>query len=396
MVIRKWHCTFTAQCVNTAHGSVAMRPRICLPFLGRTIGGSHLSTLLLVERASDAIEPVIVIHESGPLSDHLTERGLPFEILPIPRLVGEKPGLLQNAASVAMTTSRLARFLRRRQISVVHTNDGTMGQTWAIPARFSSTPHLWHHRSLYVPSRVAASTMALSSFVVSISSFCRASLPADIGRHSAVVENPFESPSLNSTPGSEELSRTIPAGAFVVGFFGNFIDRKRPGVFLEALAQLRRMVPERPIIGLMFGASRDGAGAKLKSRAAELGLHDDVRFPGFSFPPEPYMKLCNVILATAINEPFGRVPVEAAYVKVPVIASMSGGHVETVKHNETGILVSPDEPGSFASAIVSLMKDPKNAADLGAKARREALVRYSTPRHVRKILGLYRTLGLAA
>ena len=43
------------------------RPRVCFPFVGDSLGGSHMSTLLLIEGlAQSRYEPVLVVHEEGP------------------------------------------------------------------------------------------------------------------------------------------------------------------------------------------------------------------------------------------------------------------------------------------------------------------------------------------
>ena len=61
------------------------RTRVCFPFVGDSLGGSHMSTLLLIEGlARSRYEPVLVVHEEGPLTAHLEARDIPFELLPLP------------------------------------------------------------------------------------------------------------------------------------------------------------------------------------------------------------------------------------------------------------------------------------------------------------------------
>lgn len=48
------------------------------------------------------------------------------------------------------------------------------------------------------------------------------------------------------------------------------------------------------------------------------------------------------MLYTPENEHFGIVPVEAMYLGCIVIACNSGGPLESVDHNKTGYLLSPD------------------------------------------------------
>jgi glycosyltransferase involved in cell wall biosynthesis len=50
-------------------------------------------------------------------------------------------------------------------------------------------------------------------------------------------------------------------------------------------------------------------------------------------------------------EEFGITAVEAQAAGRPVIAAAAGGALETVLDGETGLLVTPDDPDSFAAAI---------------------------------------------
>ena len=53
------------------------RTRVCFPFVGDSLGGSHMSTLLLIEGlARSRYEPVLVVHEEGPLTAHLKARDI--------------------------------------------------------------------------------------------------------------------------------------------------------------------------------------------------------------------------------------------------------------------------------------------------------------------------------
>src|SRR3546814_2769463 len=38
------------------------------------------------------------------------------------------------------------RFLRSKNVAIVHSNDGRTHATWALPARLAGAKLLWHHR----------------------------------------------------------------------------------------------------------------------------------------------------------------------------------------------------------------------------------------------------------
>ena len=61
---------------------------------------------------------------------------------------------------------------------------------------------------------------------------------------------------------------------------------------------------------------------------------------------------------------------EALACGTPVVTTDILGLPELVRHGETGVLVTPDDPVGLAGAIAALLDDPVHAAALGAAGRR--------------------------
>jgi phosphatidylinositol alpha-1,6-mannosyltransferase len=72
-------------------------------------------------------------------------------------------------------------------------------------------------------------------------------------------------------------------------------------------------------------------------------------------------------------EGFGIVFLEASASGVPVVAGRSGGAPETVKDDETGMLVDGWDVGAIAAAVSDLLADPDRAARMGSAGRRWAV-----------------------
>lgn len=68
-----------------------------------------------------------------------------------------------------------------------------------------------------------------------------------------------------------------------------------------------------------------------------------------------------IVVCTAVNEPFGSVPIEAMSCGVPVIAVNEGGHKETVINGETGFLIKRDS--SILAEKISQIINNKNLFD---------------------------------
>jgi glycosyltransferase involved in cell wall biosynthesis len=128
-------------------------------------------------------------------------------------------------------------------------------------------------------------------------------------------------------------------------------------------------------------------------RAADLGISDRIRVMGFRSPPEPWLQLCELLVVTAVDEPYGRTIVEAMLLGTPVVAAASGGNTEAIRHLKTGVLVPADDPGAFADAIIGLLDDPATARALAVTAQEEAMTRYGIDGHVRAISEIYRDMA---
>lgn len=372
---------------------------ICFPFVGDTVGGSHLSALLLIRHLNRGpFQTLTVVHEEGPLTEHLRREGVPYELLPLPAYAGRQPGARQQLAALARTVGPLRRFLRRRNVAIVHTQDARMHLTWTPPARLAGAATVWHQRTLFAPSRLARFVLPLASRVICNSHFVSQSLPPSAARRAQVVPNAV-------APYSGEIAREdrrrelcqaagVPANAVIVGMVGNLRAVKRPMSFVEAAACMQR-VADRPLVFAVFGTDREGFVPRMRAYAAEVGLADRLLFMGFRHPVEPWIAACDLLLAPSVGDAFGRTLVEAMLVGVPVVAADAGGHGEIIRHDENGILVPPDDAEAMATAALALLRDPAGARALAERAHAEAQARYNVATHVERISKVYDALLFA-
>lgn len=122
--------------------------------------------------------------------------------------------------------------------------------------------------------------------------------------------------------------------------------------------------------------------SELKSLVARLDLSDRVHFAGY-VPDDQlasYYMACDVFtLPTFFNaaaksiEGFGIVYVEAGYFGKPVVACDVGGVIDAVKHEQNGLLVSPDKPDEVLDAILRLCNNPDLREQLGEYGKQLAI-----------------------
>ena len=80
---------------------------------------------------------------------------------------------------------------------------------------------------------------------------------------------------------------------------------------------------------------------------------------------------------------------EAMAAGLPVISTQIGGIPEMVVENETGLLVSPNDPSALAGAIEKLLFDPAVAKKFGQAGYERACALFSIEKNVRDLLRLF-------
>ena len=167
-------------------------------------------------------------------------------------------------------------------------------------------------------------------------------------------------------------------------FVGRLVEEKGVDDLLHAVAQCQSTLGD--ITALIVG---DGpARAQLELLARTLGIEQRVSFAGWLEPSQVMQHLRGADIfvgpsrraANGGVEGQGLVFIEAMMGGTPVVATASGGIVDVVRHEETGLLVAERAPQEIARAIIRLVQEPQLAERLVRNAR--ALVQSEFTREV--------------
>uniref|UniRef100_V5I394 Alpha-1,3/1,6-mannosyltransferase ALG2 n=2 Tax=Ixodes ricinus TaxID=34613 RepID=V5I394_IXORI len=171
--------------------------------------------------------------------------------------------------------------------------------------------------------------------------------------------------------GSLEDLGIHPSGAVFLSL-NRYERKKNLGLALRALELAIREVPCHLVVAGGYDVNhRENVEhyEELQNLAKELSIAEHVSF--LKSPAEPakqqLLHSCRGVIYTPANEHFGIVPLEAMYMRRPVVACDSGGPTETVADGETGFLCAPTAE-SFASAMVRLGEGPESLAGDGGRA----------------------------
>lgn len=168
----------------------------------------------------------------------------------------------------------------------------------------------------------------------------------------------------NSIKKLNELSKTH----YIFLSLNRFERKKKLTLAIEAMCECLEGFEEQENQGKSFKVHLVVAGGyderlkdcveyykELEQRVTHLELDPYVTFVKSPSDNEKMalLKLCNVVVYTPENEHFGIVPIEAMAMSKPVIASATGGPLETIENEVTGILCETDEY-AFAEAMLRL------------------------------------------
>jgi glycosyltransferase involved in cell wall biosynthesis len=371
-----------------------MRPggpvTVCFPFMGDKVGGSHISAFKLIAALDRSrFEPLVLVHEPlGKIDQLLSDFGLEREPAP---LVSGGPSSVFRELFYARAT---AAFLRRKRVQIVHTNDGDSHLVWALPTRLAGAKHVWHHRANPNARGLRFLAPWAADRVIAVSRF--ASPKAGLwsaARKCTVVHSPFDTDYAHIDRTAERVAAIAELGCSpatkLVAYFGNLVPRKKPLVFVEAIAALRKLAPELPLLGLFFGGAKFDLDKQAMQLAEKLGVSDCVHLMGFRYPPEPWLAACDAVLAPGVEEPFGRSLIEAMLIGTPVVATASGGNLEAIEDGRTGFLVPIGASDTMAVRLRDLLVNHALWAAIADAARRDALGRFGVERHVTAVMEIY-------
>jgi D-inositol-3-phosphate glycosyltransferase len=168
---------------------------------------------------------------------------------------------------------------------------------------------------------------------------------------------------------------------------GRMVPRKGVDNVIRALSHLKNCVSKLTL--LIVGGETDEPDAlkcveigRLQQIAKQQGVETMVQFVGRKNRDmlKYYYSAADIFVTTPWYEPFGITPLESMACGTPVIGAEVGGIKYSVKNNETGLLVPPNQPQLLAEKINFLLSEPSIREQMKKNAieRVNALFTWST------------------
>lgn len=141
---------------------------------------------------------------------------------------------------------------------------------------------------------------------------------------------------------------------------------------LDAFARLN--APDWQLLIVGEGPMLENIEAKITA----LNLQGRVTLAGQKTDPENWLRALDIFcLPSYANEGVPQAVMQAMLTALPIVTTPVGAILEAVSHEETALIVPPQDATALATAIKRLMDDPSYAAHLGSAARERAVARFS-------------------
>ena len=333
----------------------------------------------------------------GPLFDRLTSAGI--KVFPVSAVRAQKRGwgLFTTTAKLLRAPSTVMQIIRAVKPDIIHAN--SLPAFIAASRTSTAIPLFWHVRDLNLPEVIARETSKKAARIIAVSEAVDEYLvnllsPRILGRIRVIRNGIDPTRFANADKAVARQRFSLPPSAPVIGMIAHLIPWKRHDAFIEAAALIHQKRPDAHFVAVGRDLFHEQTRwiSTLERQVAAAGLESCFHWIKDIDSSEVVLPAFDVLLHTALHEPFGRVLCEAMAAGVPVIASESGGPATLIEQHVSGILIRDGLPQHMAEETLSLLADPARAATLADAGRRRVREQFTTERVCEQLSKEYRAL----
>ena len=318
----------------------------------------------------------------GPLAAEFRAAGVEVD-----RVARPRPGV------DPLLVARIARWLRRHDIELVHTHN-RMALIYGAPAARLAGARVVHTKHGNNPrggTRLIAGNLAgrlVHAFVAvspETAEFARKRNEID-ERRLLVISNGIELGRFHPAPAGRDRIRGelgISADAWVIGTVGRIAAEKNQALLVRAAA---------PLLGPGVHLVVAGDGPLLPAlteQVAGLGVAGFVHLLGARSDVPDLLNALDAFVLSSDTEGLPLVVPEAMATALPVISTAVGGVPSVIEDGQTGFLVARGDEQALRDRMARLRADPAASRAMGQRARSAAVSRFSAERMQRDYLDLY-------
>lgn len=174
---------------------------------------------------------------------------------------------------------------------------------------------------------------------------------------------------------------------------GRFVEKKGFKYLVDACAILKDEGIDFQCLLVGYGDEEEN----LNRQITENGLENEVLMPGSqtqeklmeTMRDSSLMVLPCIVSSTGDRDGLPTVLLEAMMMELPLVSTKVAGIPEIIDHEETGLLVPPEDPEKLAAALKTILKDRIRALNMGKAGRVKAQQLFSLDNNVNTLLGYF-------
>ncbi len=348
------------------------------------IGGAEIALLDLLRHVDRTQYTPVVFVPKGALADAVQQ--LDVRCVHIPVL----PGLNRyTLPGVLSKLPRLISMISREQPALMHANTNFTSLYSGLISKMTKIPSVGLIQDIEPFGRMGRGMVRQNTKVIAISDAVRAYLVAESVPEKNIVRI-HHGVDLQKYQFCQEEQEHSPSEV-IIGIVGQLGERKGHLYLLEAVREIVQTTPHVRlwIVGKEPEHSPEGYTQALYHYVEQAHLEQQVKFWGFQKDIPEILAQLDILVLASLQEPFGKIVIEAMAMGKPVVASEVGGVPEIVLDGKTGLLVPPKDAVALRQALALLIKHQEKRTQMGIEGRRRVEQRFSIERTVRNTEQLY-------
>jgi glycosyltransferase involved in cell wall biosynthesis len=369
------------------------------------IGGPAIHTILLTRGLqNDRFASVLVTGQEGPHEGSMRDLAAKHGVTP--RYLTEL-GREVSPVNDLRATLAMYRMIRSSKPHIVHTHMAKAGTAGRLAAKLAGVPiivHTFHGHTFHsywgpvksaVFLQIERTLGAMTDRIIAVGDAQKADIAnygvAPLSKIRTIPLGLEIDQMLDAEHHTGKLRAELGVGPDrkLIGIVARLVPIKAHELFLEAAVSIRAAQPDTTFLIIGDGERR----AELESMAQQLGVADVTRFMGWRSDMRDVYADLNVVTLCSNNEGSPVALIEALAAGRPVVSTRVGGVPNVVQDGENGLLVPPRDAAAFAEGILTLLRDPARAAQLGLAGRAAVYPKYWSGRLVEDIERLYLELA---
>ena len=370
-----------------------------LPALDHSGGGVERGTLDIAKYISEIGYNSVIVSSGGTMAEKLKHKGVLHYTLPIQK---------KSLYSYIISRKMFGKMIREINPSVIHIRSrwpafclNSLIKKEKIP--LVTTYHGTYNGNNFPLKKRYNSVMVEGDRVIAISDFIRDHIlhhfPDSRKRirtiNRGIDTNYFDIKKVTQIRKEKFLKDTaIKENKHIILLPGRLTPWKGQNVAIDAAKIISEKYPGIEFVMLFVGSEQNRAKyfRSLKQKIKDNNLSQKIFLLGSRSDMASIYSLSDVVLSTSVEEEaFGRVSAEASSMSKPIIATNLGGSKNIIKHNQTGWLVSENNPLLLADTIIKVIKKSQNEKDaIGKEARKRIIMEFGLDMMLKKTLEVYK------